>query len=179
MTELTLDGHLGTSLSIDLCTVCQAFWFDARESLQLTPGATLRLFREIGDRRSDAKAAAALEGHCPRCTMRLKPVHDMQRTTRFQYLRCPAGHGRLISFVDFLREKNFLTPLSADQLEALRRNVQTVNCSNCAAPIDLAKSSICTHCGSPLSMIDFRQAQALIDQLRDADAGEVNVDPAS
>ena len=53
---------------------------------------------------------------------------------------------------DFLREKNFVRPLSADQLTALRQNVQSVNCSNCGAPIDLAKTSACGHCGSPLEV---------------------------
>ncbi len=54
-------------------------------------------------------------------------------------MRCPGRHGRLITFFNFLREKNFIRPLSAAQIEELRQNVRTVNCSNCGAPIDLAK----------------------------------------
>src|SRR5688572_13218453 len=48
MTERTLEGHLGTKVMIDSCEGCQAFWFDGRESLQLSPGATLELFQTIG-----------------------------------------------------------------------------------------------------------------------------------
>ncbi len=50
MAAQTLDGHLGTTVSIDLCLPCQAFWFDSQESLRLSPGAVLRLFRIIGER---------------------------------------------------------------------------------------------------------------------------------
>jgi hypothetical protein len=167
MTAETLDGHLGVSVTIDVCVECQAFWFDDKENLQLTPGSTLRLFRVIGERARQARAAFPSICKCPRCDMRLAPVHDQQRATRFEYLRCPVRHGRLISFFDFLREKNFITPLSAAQVEDLRRNVQTINCSNCGAPIDLARTSICTHCGSPLSMLDMKQAARLIEELKE------------
>lgn len=165
MTAQTLDGHLGTSVTIDVCLDCQAFWFDDKESLQLTPRSTLRLFRVVGERVSQARKAFPAVCKCPRCEMRMAPVHDLQRATRFEYLRCPARHGRLIGFFDFLREKNFITPLSPDQVEALKQNVQFVNCSNCGASIDLAKTSACAHCGSPLSMLDMKQAARLIEQL--------------
>lgn len=165
MTPQVLDGHLGALVTIDVCLGCQAFWFDDRESLQLSPGSTLRLFRVIGEQAAGARQPIGTNCQCPRCGMRLMPVHDLQRTTRFEYQRCPAKHGRLITFFDFLREKNFIRPLSPDQIEALKRNVQTVNCSNCGAPIDLARTSTCTHCGSPLSMLDMKQAQALVAQL--------------
>jgi hypothetical protein len=103
----------------------------------------------------------------------------MQRTTRFSYLRCPNGHGRLTTFFDFLREKDFIRPLTAEQLTELRQSVQSVNCSNCGAPIDLAQASACRHCGSPLSMLDLRQAERLVAQLRTADAREHQpIDPA-
>jgi hypothetical protein len=92
----------------------------------------------------------------------------MQRSTRFSYWRCNNDHGKFIRFFDFLKEKNFIHPMSPQQIEELRRNVQTVNCSNCGAPIDLATSSVCTHCGSALSMLDMNQAQQTLTQLRQA-----------
>ena len=96
----------------------------------------------------------------------------MQRTTRFSYLRCPNGHGRLTTFFDFLREKDFIRPLTAQQLAELRQHVQMVNCSNCGAPVDLTQGSSCAHCGSPLSMLDLKQAAMLIEQLQKADTRE-------
>ena len=117
-------------------------------------------------------------GKCPRCRGRLRKTHDMQRATRFEYFKCPNGHGRLTTFFDFLKEKDFIRPLTPQQIAELRRNMQVVNCSNCGAPIDLAKTTACTHCGSALSMLDMKQAEALVEQLRDADRSGKPVDPA-
>jgi hypothetical protein len=177
MTAQTFDGHLGRSVAIDLCVGCQQIWFDQGESLQLSPASTLRLFRLIGERAGAKRGPVAAELRCPRCGSRLVTTHDKQRNTPFQYWRCERRHGRLISFFDFLREKDFIRPLSPEQVEELRRNVQTVNCSNCGAAIDLTHTSACGHCGSPLSMLDAEQTQRLIGQLQRAGRGDRPVDP--
>jgi NAD-dependent SIR2 family protein deacetylase len=177
MTELKLDGQLATQVSIDLCLTCQAFWFDGYESLKLTPGSVLKLFQMIGEQKPSKPVALSDHATCPRCQMRLVPTHDIQHATRFEYLRCPVKHGRLTTFFNFLREKDFIRPLTPQQVDELRRNVQTVNCANCGASIDLAKGSSCAHCGSPLSMLDMHQAQALVDTLKHAEVDK-SVDPA-
>jgi hypothetical protein len=177
MTTEVLEGHLGTSVSVDLCHACQMFWFDRRESLQLSPAAVLSLFRLIGDAQARPRPPLAAKPQCPRCGARLALTHDRQRNTPFQYMRCPAGHGRLVTFLNFLREKDFVRPLSAEQLAELRQSIKTVNCDNCGAPIDLAKASVCGHCGSPLSMIDMKQAGALVGALRAASVPR-EIDPA-
>lgn len=177
MTEHTLGGHMGTSVTIDVCLPCQSFWFDGRESLQLTPASTLTLFRVIGDEAATARHPLPSRTTCPRCSLTLIPVEDLQRTTRFRYRRCPKQHGRFITFFDFLREKNFIKPLSADQLAELRAHVQTVNCSNCGAPVDLMNASTCAHCQSPLSMLDLTHAATVVEGLRAADTGPGVVDP--
>ena len=149
---------------------CQSIWFDARENLQLTP-------RRDAWRCSASLASTCREpapqdrdiAKCPRCNAQLRRTQDMQRSTRFEYFRCPNEHGRLTTFFDFLKEKDFVKPLTPQQIAELRKNVQIINCSNCGAPIDLAKGSDCAHCGSPLSMLDMQQAERLIAQLRDAD----------
>lgn len=177
MTGLTLEGHVSTAVVIDVCVGCQAFWFDRHESLQLSPGSTLRLFKLIGERSPTGKTAISKVLRCPRCAARLVPTHDMQRNAAFHYWRCDNEHGRLITFFDFLREKNFIRPLSAQQIADLRQNVQTVNCSNCGGPIDLTTAAACTHCGSPLSMLDMKQAEHLVTQLKQA-AEPRPIDPA-
>jgi hypothetical protein len=177
MTVETLDGHLGTSVSIDVCLSCQVFWFDPGESLKLSPGGVLKLFRIVGERALIPPTAESSRPTCPHCSVRLFLVHDQQRNTRFQYMRCAKGHGRLITFVNFLREKDFIKPLSAQQIQELRQSVQSVNCSNCGAPIDLTKHTACGHCGSPLSMLDMKQAGALVAELREAEQPK-EVDPA-
>lgn len=177
MTALTLEGHTGTPITVDLCEVCQAFWFDAYESLQLSPGSTLKLFTRIGELSKGTKPAISPVLHCPRCQSHLLTTHDRQRDTPFEYWRCDHGHGRFITSFNFLREKNFIKPLSPSELEELRRNVQTVNCSNCGGPVDVTRGSACPHCGSLLSMIDMKQAQAVVAELREA-AAPKPIDPA-
>ena len=54
--------------------------------------------------------------------------------------------------------------------------MQTVNCSNCGAAIDLARDSSCSHCGTPLSMLDLNQIEAMATHLRRADEASRTVD---
>jgi hypothetical protein len=169
MTADELEGHLGRPVTIDLCGTCQLIWFDDHESLQLSPGAVLKLFRLIGEQGTAARSTDVGRPSCPRCAIRLLETHDQQRRTRFEYRRCPKGHGRLITFVDFLKEKDFIRPLSAEQIARLKQNVQVVNCSNCGAPIDLTRGSSCEHCHSPLSMLDMTQAGDLVATLQEAE----------
>jgi len=173
-----LDGHLGREVEVDVCAVCQSLWFDMRENLQLTPGATLSVFRLIGERVGRAAPQDRDLAKCPRCKARLRRTQDMQRSTRFEYFRCPNDHGRLITFFDFLKEKDFVKPLTPTQIAELRKNVHSINCSNCGAPVDLAKGSSCGHCGSALSMLDLQHAERLVSQLRNADRTDKPVDPA-
>ena len=178
MATLTLEGHYQRSVVIDLCDQCQAFWFDGMESLQLQPASVLELFRIVGNAGGGVRAALSDSTRCPRCEGELVRTFDQQRQSRFEYRRCPVGHGRLTSFFNFLREKDFIRPLSAAQIEELRRNVKSVNCSNCGAPVDLAKGTACAHCSSPLSMLDVGQAEKLIAALQGKAARGEEPDPA-
>ncbi len=177
MTALVVDGHLGTKVAIDLCAACQVIWFDHGESLRLSPRATLTLFQMIGDRKQAAPPPLPDPLKCPRCDLRLLLTNDRQRNTPFRYRRCAREHGRLITFFDFLREKDFVRPLSPQQIAELRANVQTVNCSNCGAAVDLAQASACTHCGTPLSMLDLNQIDKMAAHLRRADEQSRAIDP--
>jgi len=177
MTVHSLDDHLGRTIDVDACDACQAFWFDTSESPRLTPAATLTLFSVIAAALPRRNGSIGRVVKCPVCSSRLLDTQDMQRNTRFSYSRCPHGHGRFTTFFNFLREKDFIRPLSAEQLDQLRRNVQSVNCSNCGAAVSLAKGSSCAHCGSPLSILDMRQAERVVEQLRKASEPRA-VDPA-
>ena len=87
MQEERFDGQLGRSIVIDICHACQSFWFDARESVALTPGSTLALFRIIGEKLTRPNYANAELARCPRCKGRGTIIKDP----------CPkcAGHGRV------------------------------------------------------------------------------------
>jgi hypothetical protein len=177
MAAKTLPTRLTTPVTVDLCVPCQVLWFDAHESLQLSAAAVLTLFRIIGEHSSPAAAKESASPACPRCGLHLILTTDQQRNTRFHYRRCARGDGRLITFVDFLREKDFIRPLTPQQIDELRQNVRMINCSNCGAPIDLTTSSACAHCGSPISMLDMKQAGALVSALREAEQPH-SIDPA-
>ena len=174
-----LDGHLGRAIEVDLCDPCQSLWFDGKENLQLTPGSILELFRAIGEHVGRPALRDGELVKCPRCKAGLRRTKDMQRNTRFEYFRCPNDHGRLTAFFDFLKEKDFIRPLTPQQIGELRRNIKIVNCSNCGGPVDLAKGSECAHCGSPLSILDLSQAEKLVAQLQKAEAHDRGpIDPA-
>jgi Zn-finger nucleic acid-binding protein len=175
MTPLPLEGRQGTKVDIDQCAGCRGFWFDQYESLRLSPGATLKLFSLMAEPGSAGPLPQAMS--CPRCRARLALTHDMQHTTRFQYWQCPQDRGHFITYLDFLREKDFIRPLTPQQIAELRQNVQTVNCSNCGSPIDLAKESACPHCGSALSMLDMKQMEQMVAHLKEAEQPRA-IDPA-
>src|SRR5262245_20777581 len=177
MEPLNLEGHSGTSVDIDVCPQCQAFWFDAQESLKLPPASTLRLFGMIGEAPSRARQKLPPVLRCTRCRAQLQLTNDFQRSTAFRYWKCPSNHGRFITYFEFLREKDFIRPLSQQQIDDLRRNVQSVNCSNCGGAVELSRGAACEHCGTPLSMLDLKQAETVVNQLKRA-AEPRPIDPA-
>jgi endogenous inhibitor of DNA gyrase (YacG/DUF329 family) len=135
------------------------------------------VFRTIGEHKQTSPPPLHDPLKCPRCELRLLLTNDRQRNTPFRYRRCPREHGRLITFFDFLREKDFIRPLSPQQLVELRSHVQMVNCSNCGAPIDLAHQSVCAHCSTPLSMLDLSQIATMAEHLHKADEASRTIDP--
>ena len=90
-------------------------------ALQLTPGATLTLFRAIGEHVRKPEPHDHELVKCPKCKGRLRRTQDLQRNTRFTYFRCPNDHGRLTTFFEFLKEKDFIRPLSPQQIVTLPR----------------------------------------------------------
>src|SRR5512143_3836996 len=105
-----LDDRLGGTLAIDVCGSCHVLWFDLHEDLRLSPGSTLTMFQIIAKHKEAPSPAPSTPPACPRCGLRLLLTHDQQHTTKFEYLRCGRGHGRLVTFVSFLLEKDFIHP---------------------------------------------------------------------
>ncbi|HEU4367057.1 MAG TPA: zf-TFIIB domain-containing protein [Methylomirabilota bacterium] len=178
MDACRLDAHYGRSVELDVCHGCGLIWFDGRESIALTPGAVLHLFAALDAHRERRHPLQRDTMTCPRCRRRLAPTVDRQRAITFAYWRCPAEDGRLTTFFDFLREKNFVRPLSPERLAELRAYARTVNCSACGAAIDLARESACPHCRAPLSMLDPDQVQKVVGELQRAEERRTTVDPA-
>lgn len=154
MTATPLQTHLGTAVEIDVCWPCHLIWFDHLESISLSAQSVVDVFRRIHAHRADRRNIVALTGCCPSCRERLSHTNDVTRNGRFAYFRCPQGHGRLISFMQFLREKNFVRALTAAELATLSVKVKQIRCSSCGAGIDIAKDSACGHCASPVAVLD-------------------------
>lgn len=176
MTRGAFDRMYGRSVVLDTCHACHLMWFDDLELTQLAPQATLELLATIAGERDAPRTALATSLSCPRCKAPLGETHDMQRATRFTYLRCPAGDGRLLTYFQFLRAKNFVRTLNADEMNELRRRIKQVNCGNCGAPIDLDRG-ICDFCRTPLSMLDPDQMQKAVAQLKETAEAKSRVDP--
>ena len=102
-------------------------------------------------------------------------IHDLQRATRFTYWRCPVDHGQLIGYTQFLLEKNFIRAPSTDDLAKLRRDIREIACSQCGAPIDLQKDSMCPFCHAPIALID---PEGVASAIRDLRAGKPAGQPA-
>lgn len=169
----------GSPLSIDVCDDCQAIWFDATESQQLTPGAVIELFRAIGTSRPTRRDAYPALLPCPRCTTPLSLTQDLQHTTRFTYYRCRYGHGRFTPYVQFLREKSFIRPLDPKELERLRAVVTTVRCVSCGAPVPLDRSAVCPYCGAPVMLLDPDAVNHALERLDAAEMKRTTTAPIS
>jgi len=163
-------AHLDTPLEIDICWPCHLIWFDHLESVSMSAQSVIDLFTRIHTHRNEARSLVSLTGNCPICSSALAQSFDISRTGRFQYHRCPNGHGRLITFVQFLREKHFVRTLGEAELRTLSAKVRQIRCSSCGAGIDIAHDAACTHCGSPVSVLDeaaVAKALADLDQRRE------------
>jgi len=165
MQALDLERRAAGTLVVDLCEPCQALWFDPMESPQLSPRATLELFRAINHAPAADRRVLPERMNCPRCDAPLAQAQDLQHTTRFSYYRCVRGHGRLTPFVQFLREKNFIRPIPMEDLERLKSLVRIVRCSSCGAPIDLQTSTACEFCRAPIAILDPEAATRAVREL--------------
>jgi phage FluMu protein Com len=177
MATLELDRKPSGKLTIDLCGACQAIWFDSFESAQLTPGATLDLFRAVHTALPEAPRPMSPQLQCPRCETLLALTHDLQHTTRLTYYRCRYGHGRFTPFFQFLREKNFVRPLDPRELERLKASVRTIRCSSCGAPVDIERSTVCRYCQAPIVALDPDAVEKALRELDAAERQRVTPDP--
>lgn len=176
MIEHTLDGQYGRSIAIDHCEACNGLWLDGMESHQLSPGATLKLFRQLA---AAPERSAALQERkpCPRCGVRLKAELDKQRSTAFEVFRCRRGHGRYMTALAFMRAKNFVRDLTPAEVHALRQHVQMVKCVGCGAAVDITRESSCGYCRQAIVMLDPDQLRRTVSALEAAETRRHQSDP--
>ena len=166
MSAYSLPGHYGRPVEIDVCHDCNAIWFDQGESTQLSPDGTVALFQLINERGGTSTNAASKFGEglrCVTCGTGMRLTNDRVKNTRFAYQSCPAGHGRLTTFYNFLAEKQFVRELTQAERAKLAVSVQQIKCSSCAAPVDIGKTDACQYCRAPVSVFDRDAAKKAID----------------
>ena len=159
----TLEGNIGRAVEIDLCEPCQSLWLDAQENLRLTPGATLVLFRVIGEH--VAKPGASNSPASVRAVAHRYAALRICSATRFDNHRCPNNHGRLITFL-FPEREGFCQAADTKAGRGTAQEHSNGELFELRVPVHLAKGSDCAHCGSPLSMLDMDHAEQLVAQLR-------------
>ena len=165
-------------VELDVCFGCHALWFDQHESVQLTPAAVLQVFRIINEHRERPARPLGDHPRCPECHAALQLTQDVQRHNRISYYRCLQGHGRLTTFFQFLREKNFVRSLSPGEIEKLKVHVTQVRCSSCGAPVDLGRDPQCAYCRAPVSILDAQAVTRTIAELTAEERRRQRVDPA-
>lgn len=154
----------GGDIALDICYGCCAIWFDHMESVQLAPGGVIELFKQIHEHRSDARHALPARLPCPRCREPLKLTNDVVKTGRVVYHRCEKNHGRLTTFLHFLREKRFVRDLTANEIAAIQAQVAEVRCSGCGAPVDIKTQTACSYCRAPLSVLDAKAVEKALKE---------------
>ncbi|SBT05996.1 conserved hypothetical protein [Candidatus Accumulibacter aalborgensis] len=169
--------QLNGEVALDICFACQGIWFDEFESAQLAPAGVVELFRLLHQHHADQRQPWRDPLHCPRCRERLLHCLDSTRSGRFAYSRCPQRHGRYSAYAAFMVEKGFVRQLNGAEVEALARQVQTVRCSGCGAPVDIRRDHVCTHCRSPIVILDPDAVQNALDDFGRKASRQQNLDP--
>lgn len=179
MDRIAADGVYGTGIELDLCFACHVMWLDERESIQLSPRGTLDLFQVLHEHRDDPRHAIGRKLACGRCKRPLSLKHDIGKYGRLSYYACPAKHGRLTPFSEFLKEKQFVRELSRTEQNRVRAELKRVQCSSCGAPVDLMKAFKCGHCGSAIAVLDADAVEKTLRHLETADEKRNGGDPST
>jgi Zn-finger nucleic acid-binding protein len=163
------ERKLQGEVEIDLCFSCQAIWFDDFESVQLTPGGIIELFKLIHQHRDDLRQPLRDVLTCPRCQEKLLHGMDVAKGGHFNYHRCLQKHGRFTTFAQFMIEKGFVRQLSGTEIQELAAKIGIVRCSGCGAPIDIRKDHACSHCAAPISILDPKAVELALARFQEAE----------
>lgn len=169
MERLVLPGTHHGQVEIDACFACHGFWFDPQESPKLAPRAVAALFKAMHQHQDAPRLPLAPQLDCPHCRLPLVQGFDVVRSGRYITHRCPQQHGRFSSFAAFLIEKGFVRQLTRPEVADIAAKVGVIHCSSCGAPVDLRREDACSHCRSPLSLLDPQAVEKALQRLSSAE----------
>ena len=171
MAKHRFERTLGGEVVLDLCFPCQGIWFDEHESLQITPGSIISLFRLLHEHRDAPRQPLSEPLHCPRCDDRLLHGLDMVKTGgKFNYHRCLQKHGRFTTFGQFMIEKGFVRQLNPAEVRTLSAQVATIRCSGCGSAVDIRQQSACSHCAAPIATLDADAVEKALARYQKAES---------
>lgn len=165
MRAVTLEGHYGQRIEIDLCAACHLVWIDDLESVRLSGLGWISLLRQMhADTAGHTPAAQVLQLplSCPRCAAALKPVRNLSRFGRTAAHECPKAHGSFQTFALLLAERGLVRPLNPRDRKTLLSEHRAATCLNCGAPLDAAGAESCSHCAGPLVALDLPRLMASV-----------------
>lgn len=162
---------------LDLCFTCHGIWFDEFESVQVTPGGIIDLFKLIHEHRDDQRMPLRDPMHCPRCNDRLLQGLDVAKHGgQFNYHRCLQKHGRFTTFAQFMIEKGFVRQLHAAEITELSARIGIVRCMGCGAPVDIRRDHACGHCRAPIAILDPDAIEQALARYRHAEVKRTTLD---
>lgn len=155
MTKHRFERLLHGEVVLDLCFQCQGIWFDDFESVQITPGGIVELFKQLHEHHDDQRLPLRDPLQCPRCNEKLLHGLDVAKHGgKFNYHRCLQKHGRFTTFAQFMIEKGFVRQLNPAEIDELSAKVGIIRCMGCGAPVDIRKDHACGHCRAPITILD-------------------------
>ncbi|PKO94394.1 MAG: hypothetical protein CVU16_03130 [Betaproteobacteria bacterium HGW-Betaproteobacteria-10] len=170
MVQKTFERKTHGEVELDLCFACHSIWFDDFESVQITPGGIITLFKLIHEHRDDQRLPLRDVLNCPRCKDKLLHGLDLAKAGgRFNYHRCLQKHGRFTTFAQFMIEKGFIRQLTAAEISELSARIGVVHCTGCGAPIDIRRDHACSHCRSPIAILDPEAVEQALARYQQAE----------
>ena len=161
MRRVSLDGHYGTSVDLDICESCDLVWFDGTETARLSGPGMLDLIGDMAKGYDLPFEPLRSTASCPRCKGRLALVHNQSRWGKSVQLQCVARDGAYQSFAEFLEEKGLLRPMSRLDRAGLLQQKGRIDCVNCGGAVG-RDDERCPFCHSVPSLLDVaRLARAL------------------
>ena len=164
MQRLTLAGHYGRNVDLDLCRHCDLVWFDGSETAQLAGPGLLELIGAMASSHDLPHEMLRADPRCPRCDGALGIVHNQSRWGRSSQLQCLRRHGAYQSFAQFLEEKGLLRSMSRVDRARLLRDRGRIDCVNCGGAIGSGDEH-CPYCRSIPSLLDVARLAHALDPL--------------
>ena len=161
MRRVSLAGHYGAVVDLDICESCDLVWFDGTETARLSGPGMLDLIGDMAKAYDLPFEPLRPTATCPRCAGRLELVHNQSRWGRSVQLQCLRRDGAYQSFAEFLEEKGLLRPMSRIDRAKLLQSKGRIDCVNCGGSVG-RDDGRCPFCHSVPSLLDVaRLAHAL------------------